>query len=177
LIHVTNIHKRRLAATTAEVGALLDTLASPGDRLWPKDDWPPMRLRPGLEVGAEGGHGPVRYAVSAYQPGRRVELRFDPDGGVLRGFRGRHVFEVEASGDQALLRHTIDAECTFPAWIRWALAIRWLHDALLEDALDRAAAELGGELGGERPARRAWSPWVRLLRRLAARGRGVDPSR
>jgi len=167
VIHVRNIHERRLAAAAPEVGALLDTLASPGDRLWPRDDWPPMRLRPGLEVGAAGGHGPVRYAVSAYQPGLRVELRFDPDHGVLRGFRGHHTFEVEASGDQAVLRHTIDAECSLSAWIRWAVAIRWLHDALLEDALDRAAAELGGE----RRARRAWSPWVRLLRRLAARGR------
>jgi hypothetical protein len=42
---------------------------------------------------------------------------------------------------------------------------RWLHDAYLEDLLDRA-----GDAPGHPPARRTpWSPWVRLLRRLARR--------
>jgi hypothetical protein len=39
-------------------------------------------------------------------------------------------------------------------------AVRWLHDALIEDALDRAETATAGR---PVPARR-WSPWVRLLR-------------
>jgi hypothetical protein len=143
------------------VGALLDTLSSPDDRLWPVDHWPPMRLRPALEVGASGGHGPVRYRVTSYRPGRRVEFGFDPDRGVTRGFQGHHTFDVEEVGDETRLRHVIDADCTLAAWIRWALAIRWLHDALLEDALDRAEAELSGRA----LTPRRWGIWVRLLRR------------
>jgi hypothetical protein len=45
----------------------------------------------------------------------------------------------------------------------WPLAIRWLHDACLEDLLDRAGAEVGSPAAS--PSR--WSPWVRVLR-LAA---------
>ena len=44
----------------------------------------------------------------------------------------------------------------------WPLGVRWIHDAVLEDLLDRAEAAVGA--GPARPAR--WSPWVRLLRRL-----------
>jgi hypothetical protein len=42
----------------------------------------------------------------------------------------------------------------------WPLAVRWLHDALIEDALDRAETATAAR---PVPARR-WSPWVRLLR-------------
>ena len=40
---IRNVHARELAAPAAEVGALLDSLASDDDRLWPTD-WPPVRV-------------------------------------------------------------------------------------------------------------------------------------
>lgn len=40
--------------------------------------------------------------------------------------------------------------------------IRWIHDAVIEDLLDRADTAVGH--APAQPA--AWSPWVRLLRRL-----------
>jgi hypothetical protein len=49
----------------------------------------------------------------------------------------------------------------------WPVAIRWLHDALIEDALDNAERSSTGAVG--RP--RHWSPWVRVLRRRLSRGR------
>jgi hypothetical protein len=49
-------------------------------------------------------------------------------------------------------------------WLRWALIVRPIHDALIEDALDRM--EVG--LDPVAQPRREWSAWVRLLRRCFA---------
>jgi hypothetical protein len=43
----------------------------------------------------------------------------------------------------------------------WPLVVRWAHDAVVEEALDRVETALG--VGPMVPAR--WSPWVRLLRK------------
>jgi hypothetical protein len=43
----------------------------------------------------------------------------------------------------------------------WPVVFRTLHDALIEDVLDRAASALG-----ERPAPRRWTLQVRVLRRI-----------
>jgi hypothetical protein len=57
------------------------------------------------------------------------------------------------------LRHVIEMRASGAALLQWLFVIRPLHNALLEDALDRA--EL---YGGGRPRYKGWSPWVRLLR-------------
>ncbi|MFE7492135.1 hypothetical protein [Kitasatospora sp. NPDC057541] len=48
------------------------------------------------------------------------------------------------------------------ARLTWPLAFRWLHDALLEDSLERAERVCDSEL--RTPAN--WSRYVRLLRFL-----------
>lgn len=51
--------------------------------------------------------------------------------------------------------------------IAWPLIFRWLHDPLIEEALDRAETAIRGA-----PVRRRrWSPWVRLLRAALRAGR------
>jgi hypothetical protein len=159
---VHNTHERRLDASPDAAGALLDALASDGDRLWPHDSWPAMRLDRPLGVGATGGHGPVRYTVEEYDPGRRVRLRFL----APRGFDGFHEFTVrpDPSGG-TVLAHLLAMRAHGPARASWPLVFRPLHDALLEDALDRAERALTG--GVRAPAR--WSRRVRLLRSLLAR--------
>jgi hypothetical protein len=154
---VRNDHARTLVAPLAAVGALLDTLASRGDRLWPHDDWPPMRLDRPLGVGAAGGHGPVRYVVEAYEPGRRVAFRFT----APRGFHGTHALRVDGEDGAVVLSHVLEMRISGPALVTWPLIFRPLHDALLEDALDRAQRHVGMTPAGAR-----WSPWVSLLRRL-----------
>jgi hypothetical protein len=109
---------------------LLDSLAGPDDRLWPHERWPPMRLDGGLAAGAHGGHGPVRYSVEAYEPGRLARFRFS----APRGLEGEHRLEVD--GD--LLRHVVEARTSGPMRFGWPLFFRPLHDALVEDALDKA---------------------------------------
>ncbi|MFE3446252.1 SRPBCC family protein [Nocardia sp. NPDC059180] len=157
---VINIHSRTLPAPLSQVGVLIDALAGNGDRLWPISGWPPMRFDRCLEVGAVGGHGPVRYTVEGYQPGRWVRFRFTGP----RGFDGFHEFTVHDAGDgTTTLRHLLAMHARGPARLTWPLAYRWLHDALLEDGLDRAQRDITGQL--PRPAR--WSRYVRLLRTFA----------
>ena len=46
---VLNIHERELGTDRAAVGALIDSLASVEDRLWPKQQWPRMRFGTSME--------------------------------------------------------------------------------------------------------------------------------
>lgn len=163
---VRNEHRRRLAAAPDAVGALVDSLASPGDRLWPVPHWPAMRLDGPLVEGARGGHGPVRYRVEEYRPGRCVRFRFE----APAGFRGHHEYVVvPLGGEETLLRHSLVMRTTGRARLSWPLFYRPLHDALIEDSLDRACRSLG--LAVPRPRR--WSPLVRLLRAAAVRVAGA----
>ncbi|RDI49140.1 SRPBCC family protein [Nocardia mexicana] len=163
---VVNIHSRQLPVAEDEVGGLIDSLAGVDDRLWPQDSWPPMRFDRPLGVGAVGGHGPVRYTVEGYQPGRWIRFRFTGP----RGFDGFHEFTVHPGGDgTAELRHLLAMRARGPARFTWPLVFRRMHDACLEDSLDRAEREVTGTV--RTPAR--WSPLVRALRagieRFAAR--------
>ncbi len=123
-----------------------------------------MQFDAPLGVGARGGHGPIRYSVSAYVPGRIAEFRFDGTGLTAR-WDGRHVFEVIPRRSHVILRHTIDAAADPKTWLTWYFMIRPMHNALLEDALDRAESRLG--IGPKKPAR--WGPWIRFLRKMAAK--------
>jgi hypothetical protein len=170
---IRNVHERRVRLTAAEAGALLDSLASDGDRLWPADRWPAMRFaRPldagappfSLRVGALGGHGPISYQVVEYVPGRRVTFAFHPP----RWFDGTHTLEVEPAGvGEVVLRHTLAGRARGGGRLVWPLALRWLHDALIEDLLDNAARAAG------MPPASTWSPWVRALRVVLRRRRRI----
>lgn len=167
-MRVLNVHERGLHASEREVGALLDRLASREDAIWPFERWPAMRFDRPLGVGAVGGHGPIRYTVEAYEPGRSVRFRFT----APPGFNGTHRYEIEpapaASPDTARLRHVLEMNTEGPALLTWPLLFRPMHDALIEDSLDKAERSLGREPAS--PAR--WSARVRLLRRVfAPRGR------
>ncbi|MFJ1935928.1 SRPBCC family protein [Kitasatospora sp. NPDC088160] len=160
---VYNVHERLLAAKASEVGALVDNLSGgPADRLWPHSDWPVMEFDRPLAVGATGGHGPVRYTVTAYVPG--VWIRFTFSG--PRGFHGFHEFTVLPVGEErTVLRHTLAMKAGGLARLTWPAAWRPMHDACLEDGLDRAELACTGTVA--RPAR--WTPYVRLLRAFAHR--------
>lgn len=160
---VLNIHQREIPASAAAVGGLIDALTSEHDALWPADTWPAMRMDRPLGVAADGGHGPVRYAVAAFRGGQMVEFRFTGP----TGFNGFHRFEVLPQDERrTLLRHTIDMKAEGPALLSWPLVFRPLHDALIEDALARAQAALGAA-----PDVRPWSPWVKLLRWALSAGK------
>jgi hypothetical protein len=156
---VLNIHARDLHASRDAVGALLDSLASNQDLLWPGDRRPAMRFDRPLQVGAVGGHGPIRYRVEMYEPGRAILFRFTG----MRGIHGTHGFEIKDSAPGITrLEHRLSMRVSGVALLSWPLLFRWLHDALIEDALDRAEASITS-----RPVQeRRWSLWVRFLRRV-----------
>jgi hypothetical protein len=157
---VSNVHRRIVPAPVSAVGPVLDTLSSREDRVWP-DDWPPVRYDRRLGIGAIGGHGPVGYMVVGYDPGRSVLADFT----APRGIQGHHEFTVEPDGpDRSVLQHSLIARTTWPATVTWPLFFRPLHDALIEESLDKVERQFGA--GPEHPHRR--SPWVRLLRAIAA---------
>jgi hypothetical protein len=165
---IRNVHCRELPVPIAEVGPLLDDVLSP-DSIWPTAGWPALRLDHGLTIGSSGGHGPIRYRVSDYRPGRRVEFAFAPSMGV----EGTHALELHDGSrpGSTLVRHTLIGRPTAAMRLRWAFAIGWLHNALIEDLLDNIAVAAGHPPA--KPAR--WSPWVRLLRRAIQR-RSVTPA-
>lgn len=162
-MQMVNVHQRLLRASPERVSELLASLGSPGDRLWPRNGWPRMRLDGPVAVGAAGGHGPIRYRVEAWEPGRMVRFRFTS----MRGVDGWHAFEIlDATPQHCVLEHRMEARLTGMTRLKWACVIRPLHDACVEDALSQAQASLG-ETSRVVP----WSPMVRLLMRWVLRGR------
>lgn len=163
---VLNVHLREVAAPADRVGDLLDRLGGPSDRLWPSPAWWPVRFSgmdgDRLAVGARGGHGPIRYHVEEYERGRRVRCRFAPQVG-LDGWHELRVDPVAAASADAprcRLTHVISARLATPRTrVLWPLVIRRMHDALLEDLLDRAELLTTGRVA--RPAR--WSRSVRFV--------------
>ena len=116
---VKNVHERVLAAPVDEVGALLDSLSSSSDRVWP-ERWPTMRFDRPLQVGAVGGHGPIRYEVEGYAAGRVVRFRFTRPS----GFDGSHRYEATGLPQgQTRLRHVLEMDVGGVALIsgRWRI--------------------------------------------------------
>ncbi|HYD71071.1 hypothetical protein [Azospirillum sp.] len=162
-MNVRNVHSRTLPTSLDAAGTLIDGLASDGDRLWPWERWPAIRFDGPLAVGAKGGHGPVRYTIQQYEPGRSILFRFS----APKGFLGTHRLSVESTDSGGVrLVHTLEMVAAGPARFSWPLVFRPLHDALLEDALDKAERAFGG-----RPTAARWSLYVRALRRLLRRRR------
>ncbi len=162
-MYVRNIHERIVYLPLERVGLLIDSLASPEDLLWPGDLWPHMAFDRSLTIGATGGHGPVRYQIEDYRPGRSIRFRFL----CPSGFDGFHGFDVtENSSVSTVLRHTLEMNTRGLAAISWPVVFQPLHDALIEDSLARAEASLGID-----PTVEKWSVWVRLLRWVLSGGK------
>ena len=150
-----NVHERVVKGSTDQVWALVATLATPGDRLWPRDVWPEMRLDHGLSVDSRGGHGMIRYFVESIKPGRSVVFRFESP----TGLDGVHRFELEPTKDGTVLRHTIEATPRAAMRVMWPIAVRWVHDAVVEDAFDNAESHMNNRA----VQRRRPNPYVRQV--------------
>lgn len=155
---VLNVHTRVIEQSVAEISKLLKTLASENDQMWPANKWPPMKLDNGLNVGSKGGHGPIRYSVQKYTPGKFIQFKISKP----KGFYGIHELEIkELEKDRTELKHSIRMAIRGQAILSWPLAIRWLHDALIEDAFDKVENHF---LLVKRKSE--WSIWVRFLREV-----------
>jgi hypothetical protein len=160
---IVNIHERALEADPKRIGALLDSLASTGDRLWPKLMWPRMAFDRPLGVGANGGHGPIRYVVEKYTPGQSIQFRFTGP----KGLDGFHGYEIIAGPEKSVvLRHTIRMNTHGMAIVSWPLVYQPMHDALIEDSFTTAQVSLGLS-----PTVKPWSAWVKILRWILSGGK------
>lgn len=154
---VINTHKRKIDQPINEVARLFRTLATENDLMLATDKWPPMKLDKGLQVGSKGGHGPIKYFVTDYQQDKSITFQFD-----MTGFNGFHKFEItELKTDTTELSHIIEMRTTGFATLKWALVIRWLHDAYIEDAFDKVDNYFTTE---EKISK--WSLWVKFLRKV-----------
>jgi hypothetical protein len=161
---IVNTHERTLSASVDEVGKLMASLSSYEDRLWPKQWWPAMKFDRPLREGAIGGHGPIRYTVEAYMSDQNIIFRFD----APHGFHGTHAYYIEPVDEsRTRLRHVLEMRITGSALLSWPLIYRPLHDALIEDSLSVAEANLRQKP----PTHTQWSWYVRLLRWLLSRRR------
>lgn len=140
---IRNVHTRDLGVPA---GPFVDRI----QELWPPA-WGKQEFDRPLGVGADGGHGPIRYHCTSFTPGESITFAF-------RDGHGTHT--LSASG--TVVRHDLVGDFPLVARIRWTLVVRWLHDACLEDLFDNFERAAGREPAA--PAR--WSPWVRLVRRV-----------
>lgn len=158
---VRDVHTRTFPAPARTVGALIDRLGDPDDPIFPTPAWSPMRFDRPLSVGADGGHGPVRYRVTAHHPGRHI--RFD----FTDGTDGFHEITVHPLGpDRCRVEHLLAAEMRGARLLLWYAAVRAAHRTVVEEVLDNIERIVTGTVRAPvRTPRRA-----RLLNRLE-RGR------
>lgn len=161
---VTNIHQRTLNTPIEKLAPLIDQLGSSQNQFWPSERWPAMQFDRPLAVGAVGGHGSIGYRVESYQPGREIQFRFTSP----EGFVGMHRLSLEALPEgKTCIKHVIEATLEGKMIWMWPVVIRFLHDALVEDGMDKAEAWFERRVLNPR----AFSPWVKTLRWMMTRSR------
>ena len=160
---VLNIHKRTINQPKIKVAELLKTLSTENDRIWPKEKWPEMKFKGGINIGAKGGHGPIRYSVEKYNPNEIIEFRFSKP----NGFNGIHKFEInELTNEKTEIKHTISMNTVGRGTLIWILAIRSLHNALIEDGFDKLENNFSENIKSTK-----WNFWVKFLRNQIAKKR------
>jgi hypothetical protein len=157
-LKVINVHRRIIHQPKGEIDELIKTLATENDKVWPFEKWPKMIFKDGIKVGSHGRHGPIQYVINEHVPGELIQFQFTNPS----GFDGIHKFEIIAlAPDQVELTHTIDMITSGSGTLKWILGIRWLHDALLEDLLDKIENQFD-----DRNMKTKWNLWVIVLRKV-----------
>jgi hypothetical protein len=162
-MRVLNIHKRTLNQSKTKVVEIIKTLSTDNDRIWPKEKWPEIKFKGEIQIGAMGGHGPIKYTVEKYNPSEIIQFRF------LKplGFNGIHKFEIqELSSEKIEITHTIKMNTDVNGTFLWIFAIRSLHNALIEDAFDKLENNFT-----EIHKSSKWNFWVKFLRKQITKKR------
>ncbi|SFZ92591.1 hypothetical protein SAMN05428642_102814 [Flaviramulus basaltis] len=122
-----------------------------------------MKFKNEIKVGANGGHGPIRYSVEEYNPNKIIQFRFSKP----KGFNGIHKFEIkELDKKKTEIKHTIDMNTAGKGTLIWAFAIRPLHNALIEDGFDKLENNFSVDKKSS-----TWNFWVKFLRKQITKRR------
>lgn len=133
-MNVLNVHERRLLTSPEDAWRLIANLGTRHEVLWP-DHWPPIRFDRPLGMGAIGSHGPIGYHVEQYSPPELIRFRVTRP----KGFDGYHEFRIVQDVGSLKFRHTVRIRTHGAATWLWLLVIGPLHDAMVEDIMDRAS--------------------------------------
>jgi hypothetical protein len=156
---IINKHERIIKAAKEKIAEILDQIAIKEKSVWPSDRWPPIEFDRPLSIGALGGHGPIRYTVTDYRRGEYLECKFTSP----IEFIGIHTFRIkEIEKNMIKITHMIDMKVKGKMKIIWPIAVRPLHDALLEDLFDNVEISVS-----TKPVLQKWSLWVRFLRKIS----------
>jgi hypothetical protein len=148
-----NVVRRVILADVDTVGAELDRI----ERHWPAPPWPVLHLDRGLTAGSPGRHGPIRYHVESYQPGRRTRWVFTPDVG-LTGYN--EISVIEGGPEWTVITDELAGRLRGRMVLVWPLGLRWLHEALINDLFDNLERAATGRV--RHPSRH--TVWVRTMR-------------
>ena len=86
----------------------------------------------------------MRYFVTQHEPGRWVDFQFTSPA----GFKGSHTFTaISRAENSTLLRHERSMSPSGTALLTWLRFFCPLHDALIEESLDRVENESGSSPG------------------------------
>jgi hypothetical protein len=155
-MRVINSHKRIINEPVEKVAKVFETLATVEDEIWPSSSWPSMRFKKGVKLGNRGGHGRICYTIIDFIPGEHIKFEFTKP----KGFIGTHEFRIKAiSQDTSQISHIIKMNTTLEASLIWVFVIRWLHDALIEDAFDNVENYFS-----EAKKTTTYNLWVKILR-------------
>lgn len=155
---VVNIHTRIISQPKTRVWELFETLSSENDMVVPTNKWSPMIMDNGLQVGSKGGHGPIGYTIQEFKPAALIKFIFTKPS----GFNGFHQFEIdELEHGKTKLVHTLKMNTSLKAYALWTFAIRWLHDAYIEDAFDKVENHFTTTKKIS-----PWNGWVKFLRKV-----------
>ncbi len=155
-MRVINIHKRTLNQPIEIVSQLFKTLGTQDDKIWPNKSWPPMRFKEELKVGAKGGHAGIKYTIIKFVEGEQVIFKFTKP----VGFIGTHELKIKPiDNNKTEITHEINMNSTKMDTLHWVLIVRWLHDALIEDAFDKIENHYS-----ENKKETKYNLWVKFLR-------------
>ena len=158
---VINIHKRKLKQPIEKVSQLFKTLATSNDLIWPYERWPAIKFKEGVKFGSRGGHGIIRYTIIDFKAGEKIKFQFSKP----EGFNGTHELKIVSINDNVTeIYHEIRMKTSINATILWVFSIRWLHDALIEDAFDKVENHFLTE-----KIETKHNIWVKLLRKAFKR--------
>lgn len=155
-MQVINIHMRIINQPIISVSKLLETLAKEDDKIWAREKWPAILFKDGLKIGSKGGHGIIRYKIIDYVEGKHIRFQFMKP----KGFNGTHEFNIIGiNSNKVEINHVITMKTSGFAIFSWLFVIRWLHDALIEDAFDKIENQFSAVKTITK-----YSVWVILLR-------------